>query len=292
MGFRTVLVESPCKLAYRGGYLVVRKDDETRTIHLSEISSLVLETNQVYISAYLMAELSKAKIPLVVPDEKHNPIGQYLPLYGAHNTSKRIQEQLVWTEPAKKRVWRAIVREKIRHQARLLEDRGMIEEAGELYSLREEVRSGDTTNREAIAAKLYFQALFGREFSRDDANDLNAFLNYGYAIILSTVNREIVSRGYLTQCGICHRNEFNHFNLACDLMEPFRPMIDRAAVEQEELIFDKEARRQLTGMMNMTLAYRGGLYRMNSVVSLFVQDCFDALNRKIDFDEIEPYDVA
>ena len=292
MSFRTVLIESPCKLAYRGGYLVVRKDDETKTIHLSEISSLVLETNQVYISAYLMAELSKAKIPLIVPDEKHNPVGQYLPLYGAHNTSKRIQEQLEWTEPAKKRVWQTVVREKIRQQARLLEDRKLLAEAQELYMLRDEVRSGDTTNREAAAAKLYFQALFGREFSRDDATDLNAFLNYGYAIILSTVNREIVARGYLTQRGICHRNEFNHFNFACDLMEPFRPMVDRDALLKEEIVFDKDARRRLAGMMSNTLAYKGGMYRLNSVISLYVQDCCDALNRKIEFDEIEPFDVA
>ena len=271
---------------------MVRKDDDTKMVHLSEISSLVLETNQVYISAFLMAELSKAKIPLVVPDEKHNPVGQYLPIYGAHNVSKRVQEQLAWTEPAKKRVWQTVIREKIRQQARLLEDMDLMLQAQALYALREEVRSGDTTSREAVAAKMYFQALFGEEFSRDDVTDFNAFLNYGYSILLSAVNREIVSRGYLTQCGICHRNEFNHFNLGCDLMEPFRPVVDRIAMAQDELVFDKEARRQLVGMMNNTVAYKGGVYRVSSVISLYVQDCFDALNRKIDFDEIEPYDIS
>ena len=90
MAFRNIVIESPCKLSYKGGYLVVRKEDDAVKIHLSEITTIVLQTNQVFISAYLLSELAKAKISLVSSDEKHNPIGQYLPLYGAHNTSKRI----------------------------------------------------------------------------------------------------------------------------------------------------------------------------------------------------------
>ncbi len=94
--------------------MVVRKEDDTAKVHLSEVSSIVLQTEQVYLSAYLLAELAKSKISLVVSDEKCNPVGQYLPLYGAHNTSKRIVEQLDWGEPIKKRVWQRVVREKIR----------------------------------------------------------------------------------------------------------------------------------------------------------------------------------
>lgn len=102
MGFRTIFIESPCRLSYKSGYMVVRKEDDVAKIHLSEISSIMLQTMRVYISAYLMAELAKSKISLVYSDEKCNPIGQALPLYGAHNVSKRIQEQLAWGEPIKK----------------------------------------------------------------------------------------------------------------------------------------------------------------------------------------------
>ena len=146
----------------------------------------------MYLSAYLLAELAKCKISLVVADEKCNPIGQYLPLYGAHNASKRVAEQLAWGEPIKKRVWQQVVREKIRQQARLLEEKGQAEVAKLLYMARDEVKSGDTTNREAHAARLYFNALFGRNFSRDADTPINAALNYGYAILLSMVNRELV----------------------------------------------------------------------------------------------------
>ncbi len=290
MAFRTIFIESQCRCSYQGGYLVVRKTDDTKKIHLSEISSIILQSTQVYVSAYLLAELAKCKISLVVADEKCNPIGQYLPLYGAHNASKRVAEQLSWGEPVKKRVWQHVVREKIRQQARLLEEGGRTEVAKALYACRDEVRSGDTTNREAHAARLYFSALFGRGFSRDDDSPINAALNYGYAVVLSMVNREIVSRGYLTQCGICHRNEYNQFNFSCDLMEPFRPIVDRLASEYSQEFFDREVRLLLGDLGNRVVAYRGGSYRLHSVVSLYVQDCLGALNKNIAVSEIEGFE--
>lgn len=271
--------------------MVVRKEDDTAKVHLSEISSIVLQTEQVYLSAYLLAELAKNKVSLVVSDEKHNPIGQYLPLYGAHNTSKRIGEQLQWGEPIKKRVWQRVVKEKIRQQARFLEERDYVTEAKAVYSALNEVRSGDTTNREAQAARIYFAGLFGDEFSRDMDVPLNAALNYGYAILLSMVNREIVSRGYLTQTGINHKNEYNQFNLACDLMEPFRPAVDRLVVDYFAGDFDLETKRVLADLGNKGMVYKGGTYRLQSVVSLFVQDCLNALNKKIAVDEIEAFEI-
>lgn len=291
MAFRDVVVSSPCKLSYKGGYMVVRKEDDTSKVHLSEISAVILQTNQVYVSAYLLSELAKAKISFIVPDEKRNPIGQYLPLYGAHNTSKRIGEQLEWGEPIKKRVWQRVVRDKIAHQARVLTARACGTEGEILARLVPDVRSGDTTNREAYAAQVYFRGLFGQTFSRDDDTPTNAALNYGYAILLSAVNREIVARGYLTQCGICHRSEFNQFNLSCDLMEPFRPIVDRIVFDNIDGDFTQTDKYVLIDMMNHQIPYRGGSYRMGSVVGLYVQDCLSALNRKLAVDEIEAFDV-
>lgn len=159
-GFRNVVISSPCKLQYKGGYMVVRREDDTAKIHLSEVSSVVLQSNQVFVSAYLLSELAKAKVTFVVSDEKRDPIGQYLPLYGAHNTSKRIAEQIEWGEPVKKRVWQRIVRDKITHQADVLHARAREEQGGLLRRIVPEVRSGDTTNREGHAARVYFNALF------------------------------------------------------------------------------------------------------------------------------------
>ncbi len=271
--------------------MVVRKEDDTAKVHLSEVESVTLQTMQVYISAYLMAEFAKNKISLIVSDDRHNPVGQYLPLYGAHNTSKRITEQLAWGEPVKKRVWQRVVREKIRQQASLLKQRDL-PEAKVLKGAIDEVRSGDSTNREAHAARIYFQSLFGGGFSRDIDCVVNDALNYGYAVLLSAVNREIVCRGYLTQFGICHRNEYNPFNLACDFMEPFRPVVDRLVDEWVGAEFDKGSRRMLGDLMNNLVMYRGGNYKLGSVVSLYVQDCFNALNKKIAVDDIAGFEVA
>ena len=290
--FRNIVISSPCKLQYKGGYMVVRREDDTAKVHLSEISSVVLQTNQVFVSAYLLSELAKAKVAFVVSDEKRDPIGQYLPLYGAHNTSKRIAEQLEWSEPIKKRVWQRIVRDKIKHQSDVLHARAREEQGETLKSIVAEVRSGDTTNREGHAARLYFSSLFGPSFSRDDDTPLNAALNYGYAILLSSVNREIAARGYLTQAGICHRNEFNQFNLSCDFMEPFRPLVDRIVFDIFDGEFSKETKLLLVDMLNQGVAYRGGTYRVGSVISLYTADCFKALDRKLSVDEIEPFEVV
>ena len=291
-GFRSVVIESPCKLSYRGGYMVVRKEDDTAKVHLSEFHTLVLHTNQAYISAYLMSELAKSKISLVVSDERHDPVGQYLPLYGAHNTSARIDEQLEWGPVAKKRVWQRIVRDKILHQSRVLGVRAREEDAVMLEKVAAEVRSGDSTHREAHAAHLYFRSLFGPDFSRDGDGPINAALNYGYALLLSSVNREIVSRGYLTQEGICHHNDFNQFNLSCDFMEPFRPIVDRVVFDNVGDEFTKDDKLLLVDMLNQTIPYRGGSYRVASVISLYVKDCLDALSKRLSVDAIEPFDVV
>lgn len=270
----------------------MRKEDDLVKIHLSEISSIVLQTTQAYVSAYLLSELAKAKISFVISDEKRNPIGQYLPLYGAHNTSKRIGEQLEWGEPIKKRVWQRVVRDKISNQADMLEARRGKDSARRLRSLVAEVRSGDTTNREAHAARVYFQELFGSGFSRDDDMPVNAALNFGYAVLLSAVNREVVSRGFLTQAGICHRSEYNQFNLSCDFMEPFRPLVDRLVFDNVEGDFTRDNKLVLSDLLNVSVPYRGGVYRVGSVIGLYVQDCLNALNKKLPVDDIEAFSVA
>lgn len=269
--------------------MVVRKEDDTAKVHLSEVSCVILQTMQVFVSAYLMAEMAKNKISFVVADEKHNPIGQYLPLYGAHNTSKRIAEQMEWGEPIKKRVWQRVVRDKIREQARFLEERDYEKAGKALSQIVPEVRSGDVTNREAQAARIYFSALFGEEFSREADLPINAALNYGYGILLSMVNREIAARGVLSQVGICHRNEYNQFNLTCDLMEPFRPAVDRLVVDYLSVDFDGDTRRVLADLANASVAYRDGSYRLGSVVSQYVQQCLNALNKRIAVEDIESF---
>ena len=269
----------------------VRLEDDVQKYHLSEISSIILESTQVYFSAYLASELAKSKILTIFCDKKHLPVGQYLPLYGAHNCSKRIQEQIAWGEVIKKQVWQAVVKYKIDQQANLLSDRNL-ENSNVLFGFAKSVKSGDTTNREAQAARVYFSSLFGENFTREIDSPLNAALNYGYSILLAMVSRELSVRGYLTQIGICHRNEYNQFNLACDLMEPFRPLADRVVLDNFEGDFTRDLRLTLLSISTMVVEYKDGDYKVSSVVSLFVQDCLNALNKKIMVDEISSFKVV
>lgn len=291
LSFRTVFIENRCRCSYQGGYLVVRKELETAKVHLSEISSIVLQTTQVYISAYLLMELAKAKIPLIVSDEKANPIGEFLPIYGAHNPTKHVQEQLAWGLPIKKRVWQKIVKDKIEQQMKVLLQEGFETEARLLKNDLIEVKSGDITNREAHAAKVYFATLFGKDFTRSSDCAINAALNYGYAILLSMVNREIVARGFLTQCGINHRNEYNQYNLACDFMEPFRPVVDCIVLENVGVEFERSHKLLLGDLANKKLKYSDGIYRLASVLSYYVQACINALNKAGSVEDIEGFEI-
>ena len=101
-----------------------------------------------------------------------------------------------------------------------------------------------------------------------------------------------MARGYLTQIGICHRNEYNLYNLSCDLMEPFRPIVDRLVFDNVDELFCKETKRLLVDMLNMGIPYRGGSYRVSSVISLYVQDCLNALAKRLSVDEIESFDAV
>ena len=291
MGFRSVCIENRCKCSYSSGYLVVNGEERTTRIHLSEISAVILCTTQSYVSAYLMSELAKNKIPIIFCDEKFQPVSEALPLHGFHRCSETVQAQLEWTLPAKKRMWQRIVRDKIVAQAEVLELKGHKEVAKVLRGYVNEVKSGDSTNREAAAATIYFSTLFGADFNRNESNAINASLNYGYAILLSRVSREIVSRGRLTQLGVAHRNPFNHWNLSCDFMEPFRPLVDLLVVDSAVEQFDQEMRRRLINFPNQSVPYRDGDYRVSSVISLYVKDCLDAMDRKIAFSEVDTYSL-
>lgn len=189
MSWRTVVISSNAKLDYQLGYMVVRKDVTTK-IHLGEIGMLMVESTSVSITAALLSELVKHKIKVIFCDEKRNPISELIPYYGAHNSSAKIKKQMSWTDARKTTIWTEIVYEKIHKQAEFLQELRR-KESELLYSYLNEITFGDTTNRQGHAAKVYFNAVFGKNFTRTAENNINAALNYGYSIILSLFNREI-----------------------------------------------------------------------------------------------------
>jgi len=140
-----------------------------------------------------------------------------------------------------------------------------------------EIEFGDVTNREGHAAKVYFNALFGRDFSRSTDCVINAALNYGYSIILSSFTREIALNGYITQIGLFHDNMFNQFNLASDLMEPFRTLVDRQVLDMSPEIFEKEEKMELINVLNQEVVINNRREYVSNAVKIYTKSVFDAL---------------
>ena len=228
MSWRIVVVSKWAKLEYKMNYLVVR-DTEMLRIHLSEIHTLMIESTAVSLTAMLVAQLQERKINIIFCDSHRNPLSNVLPLYGCHNVTEKVKSQIAWKKEIKEQVWTRIIHEKIINQANIL-NQTRPDLAEKLIGYANSITTGDRTNREAHAAKVYFNAIFGNEFSRHKDSPINAALNYGYTILLSAINREIVLNGYLTQLGIFHDNAFNQFNLSSDLIEPLRSLIDKEVV--------------------------------------------------------------
>ena len=276
MSWRTVVIARSAKLDYQLGYLVVRREEVTK-IHLSEIGLLLIESTAVSLTAALLSELTKRKIKVIFCDEKRNPISELVSYYGSHDTSAKVRTQIDWTREQKAAVWTEIVTEKIRNQAEHLLY-WKKEEASMLYQYIDELEFGDATNREGHAAKVYFNALFGMDFTRTAENSQNAALNYGYGIILSAFNREIVANGYLTQLGLFHDNMFNPFNLGSDLMEPYRPLVDRKVKTIQPLKFEHEEKMQVLEVLQMEVLLAGRREYVGNAIKIYCRSVFDALN--------------
>ena len=276
MSWRTVVISNRAKLDLQMNYMVIRTDTVTK-IHLSEINVLLIESTAVSITTSLLAELTKKKIKVIFCDEKRMPSSQLMAFYGSHDTSQKYKKQIAWSEEMKKLIWSEIVAEKIRKQAEFLQERGK-EESRLLHQYIEEIKPGDESNREGHAAKVYFNALFGMDFSRTLECNINAALNYGYSIILSTFTKEVVSQGYFTQLGIFHDNMFNQFNLACDLMEPFRILVDRKVAKMELLEFESKEKIELVDILNHTVYIDGNTEYVSKAIRIYCKSIFDALN--------------
>lgn len=270
------MISKRAKLDYQLGYLVVRNESVTK-IHLGEISTLLIESTAVSITTSLLAELTKKKIKVIFCDEKRNPSSELVGYYGSHDTSSKVRNQIQWSRNSKDTVWTEIVTEKIRKQKKLLEYQGK-EESKLLDSYLQEIKWNDETNREGHAAKVYFNALFGLDFTRTTDCSVNSALNYGYSIILSAFTREITANGYITQLGLFHDNMFNQFNLASDLMEPFRVLVDKEVLEMKFEEFEVDEKRRLVNILNHEVVIDGKVQYVNNAVKIYCKSVFDALN--------------
>ena len=276
MSWRTIVITKRAKLDLQLGFMVVRGEHTTK-VALNEIAVVLIESTAVSLTTSLLAELTKRKVKVIFCDEKRNPSSELVSYYGSHDTSNKIRKQIAWRQNTKEAVWTEIVSEKIRKQKELLELLGK-EEAELLSSYLQQIAWNDETNREGHAAKVYFNALFGLDFTRTEDNLINAALNYGYSIILSSFTREIVANGYITQLGLFHDNMFNQFNLASDLMEQFRPLVDKCVLGMKLEQFEHEEKMWLVDILNQEVQIDGKIQYVSNAIKIYCKSVFDALN--------------
>ncbi len=279
MSWRVVVISNQSKLDYKMGYLVVR-GLETKRVLLDEMAVLLIENPAISMTGVLIEALTEKKIKVIFCDSKRNPIAELTAHHGCHDCSAKIRTQITWEQAVKASVWRDIVSEKIRKQADFLRDKGKTDQANLLSQYVGQVELADATNREGHAAKVYFNALFGMDFTRSMDIPVNAALNYGYSLILSAFNREVSANGYLTQLGIFHDNMFNHFNLSCDLMEPFRILVDRMVCSANMTRFEKEEKHYMWGLLDQKVIIDGQNQFVLNAIKIYTRSVFDAMNDK------------
>lgn len=279
MGWRTIVVNNHCKLSYKNNHLIYKDVDRTEMLHLSEIDILLLETTDITISTMLLKRLIDENILVIFCDDKRLPIANVTPYYGCHNSTLQLNKQVNWLEGTKGVVWTKIIAQKIMNQIDYLNELGFTDKASAIFKLYNELEIFDPSNREGHAARSYFNCLFGTKFSREDNNDINAALDYGYSLLLSMVAREVVITGCMTQFGLKHSNQFNSYNLASDIMEPFRIIIDKIVYDNINKEF-KEIKKQLFKIFTETYKYMNKDMYLNNIISDYVKKVIKSLNNE------------
>lgn len=279
MGFRTIIVNEHSKLSYKNNHLIYKTAKATEMIHLTEIDILIVETTDVAITSMLISKLTEHHVLTIFCDSKRLPTTKLLPYYGRHDSSLQLKNQLAWTATKKSEVWVELLYQKIYNQGRFLGECGFDEQATSVFTLLDDLKQGDPSNREGHAARINFSTLFGQAFSRELDNDINASLNYGYTLLMSVFAREIVKCGCLTQLGVGHANQFNDFNLASDVMEPFRVLVDEIVYAHRKKEFPV-VKRELLQLFTQTYSYEKAQMYLNNIVRKYTRQCVDYLNNE------------
>jgi CRISP-associated protein Cas1 len=289
---RTLFFGNPAYLSTKNEQILISYPDkelETKTVPIEDIGVIVLENQQITITNGLLEKLINNNVALINCDKTHMPIGLLMPLNGHTEQSERFKHQINASIPLKKNLWQQTISAKITNQAGLLKEKDIPCRKMEIWA--KEVTSGDALNHESRAAVFYWANLFKiNDFNRNpDGKAPNNLLNYGYAILRGITARAIVSSGMLPTMGIFHRNKYNAYCLADDIMEPYRPYVDLIVthiIETEDNIDELtiEIKKQLLKIASIDVVIDGKnspLMVAMSRTTNSLNDCFDGTARKI-----------
>lgn len=271
MGYRILFLANPIKLSVKNEQLFIDNGEVTR-VPLEDIECIAVDNHQISLNTYLFSKLSEYAITLYITDKSHHPCGVYLPLCRHSRHLSVLNQQIRMTLPTKKKLWKQIIVQKIENQALALKF-ALEDNWKEIDSIKHKVQSGDTTNMEAVAASKYFKIMFGNDFRRNDDDTLNACLNYGYAILRSTIEKYLVVYGYEPSLGLFHNSSLNNFNLADDIIEVYRPLIDLFVKQNVKSTdeFTVGLRAKLVNLLSVDILIDGKYYAVAKAIELTVQ---------------------
>ncbi len=290
---RTLHFSNPAYLSCKNQQLIVELKNDERTIKsipIEDLGIVILEHQQITITTRLLELLLENNVAVITCDGKFMPSGMFLPFEGNSEQTQRMRTQLDASAPLKKQLWQQTVKYKINNQAQVLMHLG--ENNERLIHLISEVLSGDTSNCEGQAASHYWGKIYGGNFVRSrDPETPNAQLNYGYAILRSVVARSLTSSGMFPSMGIFHRNKYNAFCLADDIMEPYRPFVDWLVLHlpdlnESEAGLTKEQKIELLKLPQLDVEINGlkrPLFHAVSITTASLYKCFAGEQRKIHY---------
>lgn len=277
MGWRSVIITQHAKLTYSMQMMIVQTRDGINQIPIEDINLLLVSTTQAVITSALISKLAQNQTKIIFVDEKGNPIVETAVYYPGTRNMAKLTQQFNWDEHLKEVLWTKIVSQKIKNQIAVLANYHLNKD--EVQSELDQLEINDESNREAIAARKYFMLLFDKNFVRRDTSAINAALNYGYAILLSSFNREIAMNGYLTYFGIHHCSQENQFNLASDLMEPFRPFVDYWVKAHEKIKeLTPDIKYSLVELLSLEIKFNGKKTLLTNAITVYVRECLKFLS--------------
>lgn len=283
MGHRVIYIENSEYLNLYLDNLKVHSDKGELKIPLSDISLLVIDNNKSNMSIPLINRLADFNVSVIICGIDHLPKSFLLPLNGHFSQSGNLFKQIQWQDNDKKLIHQLIVRAKIFNQIEILKKHNKnFEVVQKLTTYRYEVEHGDITNREGLAAKMYFREMYGDNFTRFDDDVINAGLNYGYSIFRSLISSIIVSKGYIPNLGFFHKSKTNMFNLSDDIIEVFRPIVDDWVLENlfDEIIFKREHRLSLIKLVTYKVEIDGRKQTISNAINIYFESILKVLETK------------
>lgn len=277
MTWRTVVLTKDSKISLRLNRLVITGEGIT-TIPLSEIGQVVIDNPNIVMTGHILNALSKNKITTIICNDKHMPFSHLNLIYGHFRQVKMIKSQLSWSPLRRDTLWQRIIKQKIKNQKDVLEKIFPDLNFSNFDSYINQVEIGDETNREGHAAKVYFNNLFCKKFIRGEDTPINWGLNYGYSLLLSLFTKMITTKGLLTEVGIHHRNQFNHYNLASDFMEVYRPLIDFLVKSHIREEFSQVEKQEILNVFNKKVKIKNKKQYLANSVEIYVDSLISYMN--------------